>query len=317
MRMIERGFLIAGAVLLVGAGPLCGQEAPGPETEGAEPGTRVVLLGTGTPNADPERWGPAVAVVVDGVSYVVDAGVGVVRRAAAAAERHGLDALRPARLRRVFLTHLHSDHTLGLPDLMLSPFVLDRPVPLRLWGPPGTREMARRIEEAWTEDVKMRIYGLEPRDNPEAYRADVVELEEGGPVYEDERVRVRAIPVPHGSWPYAFGYRFETDDRVVVISGDAAPTDALVEACDGCDVLVHEVYSAERFRDRPPEWRRYHADFHTSTTELAELAGRADPGLLVLYHQLFWGTDGEGLVAEIRAAGYEGRVVSGRDLEAY
>ncbi len=126
-----------------------------------------------------------------------------------------------------------------------------------------------------------------------------------------------AIQVPHGSWEHAYAYRFEGPDRTIVISGDTSPTEAIVEACDGCDVLVHEVYSAERFATRPPEWQRYHRAFHTSTTELAELARRARPGLLVLYHQLFWGTDDEGLVREIRAAGYAGAVRSGRDLDVF
>lgn len=288
--------------------------------EAQEPGsrTRVVLLGTGTPNADPERWGPAVAVVVDSVAYLVDAGPGVVRRAAGAARRHGLEALRPARLGRVFLTHLHSDHTLGLPDLMLSPWVLDRPAPLRVWGPPGTEAMAEAIGEAWTEDIRMRVYGMEPRaHNAEVWEARVAEVRRGRPVYEDRRVRVEAVPVDHGTWPHAFGYRFTAPDRTVVISGDTRPTEAIVRACDGCDVLVHEVYSAERFRARPPEWRRYHASYHTSTEELADLASRARPGLLVLYHQLYWGADDEDLVREIREAGYQGPVVSGEDLEVY
>ena len=96
--------------------------------------TRVVLLGTGTPNADPDRFGPSVAIVVGDASYLVDFGVGVVRRAAAA-ERAGIRALAASRLTRAFATHLHSDHTLGLADLILSPWVLERETPLDLYGP--------------------------------------------------------------------------------------------------------------------------------------------------------------------------------------
>ena len=86
--------------------------------------------------------------------------------------------------------------------------------------------------------------------------------------------------------------------------------------CDGCDVLVHEVYSAEAFKTRPADWQRYHADAHTSTTELAEVARRARPGLLVLYHQLMWGATEEDLVREVQA-GWHGPVVSGRDLDVH
>lgn len=302
------GLALAAAAIL-GCGPAGAQEPPR---------TRVVLLGTGTPNAVPERSGPAVAVVVDDRAYLVDAGPGVVRRAAAAARDLGVEALAVQGLDRVFLTHLHSDHTLGLPDLLFSPWVLDRPESLAVWGPPGTADMMRHIEAAWDRDVRIRTDGLEPREaNADAWRAEVTEVAAGGLVYEDELVRVFAVPVIHGSWEHAWGYRFEGPDRTVVVSGDAAPSEALVAACDGCDVLVHEVYSDAGFRTRPPEWQRYHAAFHTSATELADLAGRARPGLLVLYHQLYWGVDDETLLGEVVGAGYTGRVVSGRDLEIW
>jgi ribonuclease BN (tRNA processing enzyme) len=279
--------------------------------------TKVVLLGTGTPNADPDRWGPAAAVVVGDRSYLVDAGVGIVRRAAAAAAQRDLPALSPKGLVRVFVTHLHSDHTLGLPDLMLSPWVLERPVPLEAYGPPGLKAMTDRLEEAYRADIDMRLYGLEPQSTRN-YRAIVHEIDRsGGAVYSDDRVQVDAIPVAHGSWPEAFGYRFTTSDRTIVFSGDTTPTQAVADACHRCDVLVHEVYSAEKFKTRPAEWQTYHAAFHTSTTQLAALATRAQPGVLVLYHQLFWGATDEDLIREIRAAGYAGAVVSGKDLDVF
>ena len=278
---------------------------------------RLVILGTGTPNPDPSRSGPALAVVAGGRAYLVDAGPGIVRRAAGAAETHGIEALAASGLDILFLTHLHSDHTVGLPDAILTPWVLDRPDPIRIFGPPGTAAMAGHIEAAWQEDIHMRLFGLEPREeNPEAYRAVVTETR-AGLVYEDENVRVTAIPVLHGSWPHPLGYRFDAGGRSIVISGDARPSESLVEACDGCDILVHEVYSAEAFLTRPPEWQTYHADSHTSTVELAEIARRARPGLLVLYHQLYWGATDEDLLREIREAGYTGRVVSAADLDIF
>ncbi len=198
---------------------------------------------------------------------------------------------------------------------MLSPWVLEREVPLDVFGPEGTSAMASHIEEAWREDIANRLYGLEPQ-RTRNYRALVHEIEPGL-VYEDSLVAVEAFRVVHGTWPEAFGYRFTTRGRVVVVSGDTVPSDAVVEACNGCDVLVHEVYSAEAFRNRSPEWQAYHAASHTSTVELADIARRARPALLVLYHQLYWGASDEDLVREIREAGYDGPVVSAADLDLY
>ena len=282
-----------------------------------EPTTRLVLLGTGTPNADPDRSGPAVAVVVGDEAYLFDAGPGVVRRAAAAARDRGVRALRAANLERVFLTHLHSDHTVGLPDLVYSPWVLGREGPLSVYGPPGTAAMARAIGEAWSHDVRIRLEGLEPREeNPDGWRIEAHEVR-AGVAYEDELVRIEAIQVEHGSFEMPLGYRVVGPDRTIVISGDAAPSEAIVAACNGCDILLHEVYSAERLPTRPPEWQRYHTAFHTSTVELAEIGNRARPGLLVVYHHLMWGTDADGIVREIRAAGYTGPLASGSDLDVY
>jgi ribonuclease BN (tRNA processing enzyme) len=175
--------------------------------------------------------------------------------------------------------------------------------------------MARHLTAAWEEDIRIRTGGPQPHTK-EGWVIDARDVEPGV-VYRDSNVVVTAIPVPHDGWEHAYGYRFETRDRVIVISGDTRPSQAVVEACNGCDVLVHEVYSTAGFARRTPEWQAYHADAHTSTAELADLAGRARPRLLVLYHQLYWGATDDDLLREIRAAGYFGLVAPGRDLERY
>jgi ribonuclease BN (tRNA processing enzyme) len=275
--------------------------------------TQIVLLGTGTPNADPDNFGPAVAVVVGDVPYVVDCGPGVVRRAAAAA-RNGIQGLSVEKLRRLFITHLHSDHTTGLPDFILTPAVLDRDAPLEIYGPPGTKRIVRLILKAYAEDINIRLHGLEP-SKPRGYEV-LARDAKPGMVYKDANVTVRAFAVKHGSWPHAYGYRFETPNRTIVISGDTAPAESVIEACNGCDVLIHEVYSTTGFATRPPEWQRYHSSFHTSSKELAEIATKAKPKLLILYHQLLWGATKEQLMEEIKQ-GYSGRVVFGNDLDVY
>ena len=268
---------------------------------------QLILLGTGTPNADPQRSGPSVAIVANGQPYIVDFGPGVVRRAAAA-------GITPKNLTIAFATHLHSDHTTGLPDLIFTPWTLEREAPLQLYGPRGLRSMAEHIEKAYREDIHIRLTGGEP-SNKTGYKVAVHEIQ-AGETYRDANVTVTAFRVAHGEWKNAFGYRFDAGGRSFVISGDTTPTDAVVNACHGCDVLVHEVYSESGFTRRPPEWQRYHARYHTSSKQLGEIATKARPGVLVLYHQLFWGTSEAELLDEVRR-GYAGKVVSGHDLDVY
>ncbi len=284
------------------------QQPPGPEV-----GTRIVMLGTGTPNPDPKRAGPAVAIVVGDTPYIVDSGTGIVRRAAAATE-NGVAALDPGKLGIVFITHLHSDHTLGYPDLILTPWMMGRDKPLEAYGPKGLRAMTENILRAWQEDIDIRTNGRE-HENRTGYHVNVHEIQPGV-VYQDKNVKVTAFLVSHGSWKYAFGYRFDTPGRSIVISGDTTPSAAVVKACSGCDVLIHEVYSQAAFERQSPEWQQYHSHFHTSSTELGQIANQAKPGLLILYHQLFWGTTEEQLLQEIHHV-YSGKVVSAHDLDVY
>ncbi|MGD2154427.1 MAG: MBL fold metallo-hydrolase [Gemmatimonadales bacterium] len=271
------------------------------------------MLGTGTPNAEPDRSGPAVAIVVDDTPYLIDLGPGVVRRANAAYQA-GVEGLEVSRLRYAFITHLHTDHTLGYADFIFTPWVLERDVPAEVYGPPGLQAMTEHLLAAYEEDVRVRIDGFEPA-NPDGYKVNVHEIEPGL-IFEDENVRVTAFLVRHGAWPRSFGYRFDTPDRTIVISGDTRPTPAIAEHCRRCDVLIHEVYSQAGFEGRPPVWQRYHSSSHTSSLELGRIAAEAQPRLLVLYHQLLWGSTPSELVDEIRQV-YDGEIVYGNDLDVY
>ena len=137
-----------------------------------------------------------------------------------------------------------------------------------------------------------------------------------GVIFDNNDLKVTAFKVNHGEIEEAYGYKFETEDKTIVISGDAAPSESIVEQCNGCDMLFHEVYSLEKFQLKTPEWKAYHSSYHTSTSELAEIATQARPKLLVLYHQIFWGATGEEILREIQE-NYNGAVVSGKDLDVF
>ena len=277
--------------------------------------TWVVLLGTGTPGAEPDRFGASTAIVAGGTAYLIDAGPGVVRRAAAGAVVSGLAALRPQNLRVAFFTHLHSDHTLGYPDLMLSPWVLGRARPLQVYGPPGLEAMTTALLDAYREDIRVRVEG------PERLRRDLLAVESHeiapGVIYEDAVIRVEAFAVPHGTWDYAFGFKMTTADRTIVISGDTGPFDGLVNIAMGADVLIHEAYGADGLSQRPLSAQRYHGTFHTSAVKVGEIANRAGVGTVILYHQLHLaGETADELVEQVRL-NFDGDVVYGRDLEIY
>lgn len=278
--------------------------------------TKVVMLGTGNPNPDPEHSGPSVTIVVNDVPYLVDFGPGIVRQAAALSRRFGgdVEGLRVKNLKRAFLTHLHSDHTTGYADLILTPWVMGRDEPLEVYGPEGIVKMTEHLLEAYREDIRYRLYGLQPA-NDSGWRVNAHEIEEGV-IYRDEQVTVEAFKVEHGSWPNAYGYRFTTPDRVIVISGDTRPCENLLKYAKGADILVHEVYYKKGFDRYNEFWRNYHSSNHTSTLELGKIASKTRPGLVVLYHTLFWGGDEQDLLDEISTV-YDGKVVAGQDRAVY
>ncbi|MEQ1758133.1 MAG: MBL fold metallo-hydrolase [Vicinamibacterales bacterium] len=321
-------FAMTSAACGTGPAPTSTAPASSPSPAATAPGTpasgtQVVFLGTGTPLPDPDRSGPATAVVVNGSAYLIDAGAGVVRRAMQA-RRTGIAALDSVNLRTVFLTHLHSDHTMGLPDLVLTPWVMGRQAPLELYGPAGSRTMVDGIMAGWAEDIDHRLHDLQPA-TPNGYKVNVHEIA-GGEVFKDDNVTVTAIPVEHGAWK-AFAYRVQTADRTVVISGDARPSDALTQACDGCDLLIFEVYTMGSTAKVTPPWQAYRRAYHTSTEELAAIAKVSRPRRLVLYHRANPGCDQVGTncgdsgseaeaLSEIRQR-WDGEVIEAHDLDVF
>ena len=319
---IATRWVVVTALALLAQGTLVQAAEP---NASSSPSTSVVFLGTGFPRPDPHSMGPSLAIVVGEKVYLVDAGAGVVRRAAEAFER-GEKALAVDHLDTVFLTHLHSDHTLGLPDLLLTPWVVGRDKALTVIGPTGAAKMLDSIAQAWTEDIHVRLEGGEG-GNKSGYKAAVEEIEPGI-VYQDGSVEVTAFRVNHGSWHDAFGFRFDTPDKSIVISGDTtALPDLMQKVCGGCDILIHEVFTGEgiientftqkKLGQSQANWAAYMAKFHTSAHDLGLIAKAAKPKLLIVHHAIPLGqaTD-EDFLREIRA-NFDGRAEVAKDLSKY
>jgi len=278
--------------------------------------TQVVLLGTGTPRTDPDRAGAATGVIVDGKTYVFDFGPGVGHRISAARSA-GVDGISFSDITVAFLTHHHSDHTTGLADLFLTSWMFQREAPLRIFGPRGTEGMCRAVRSAYALDIAKRTLS-----EPHAEGGDqLIGLDiTPGPIYRDDRISVEAFDVSHGEWhavhgPHpALGYRIETADRIVIVSGDTTWFAEMPHLYDGAHTIVHEVYSGRALEARPAEWRGYHSAAHTSGADLGRVAAAVQPARLVLTHQILWDGSRADLLDEITSE-YDGPVHDGADLD--
>ena len=271
----------------------------------------IIILGSGTPNAEADRVSAGIAIAVENQPYLVDCGHGIVQRVVQAHDA-GRISWGSTALTRLFVTHLHADHTVGLPDLLYTPWIHGRDLPVQAYGPPGLASMLRQIELAYAENI--REHRSAHPSSKLGYQAEAQEVTEGL-CYQDDRLSVFAQAADHGDLD-ALSYKFVTPAGTIVISGDTKPVPSFAEWARGCDALVHEVYSSARFPERPPAWQAYHSHVHTSTRELAALANDIRPGRLLLTHQLFWGQTPDELVAEI-TCDYDGQVISTNDLDVF
>ena len=285
----------------------------------------VVMLGTAPPPPFPYRAGIGVAVLAGGVPYIVDAGEGILRSTVKASLAHGErfgDELSMHNLSRLFLTHLHVDHTAGLPGITTLLWAMHRPTPMQIYGPPGTTDMIRKLEEAFKLDIHDRVVG---EKNPHDWRSVPHDVSKDGLIYEDENVRVEAFAHQHSATLKAFAYRFTTSDRSFLITGDGTYDDRLTAAAQNADVLVTEAHTEDNFHrvlwGGETEEERKQTIFglyHMRPSLLAELARKAGVKTVVLYHEgnLSHPFESEALLNEVKRH-YEGVVYSSRDGDVF
>ncbi len=282
----------------------------------AQDDTRVVILGTGTPVPDANRSGPGVAIVTNGEAYVFDAGGGMVKKAMQAWNKYDMPELYPQDIKYLFITHLHSDHIHDIAELSSHRW-WGRKQRLSVFGPRGLASYVDSMTDMLKVEADIRAAGTPEQlvTDRLGYMSEAHEIEEGV-VFRNDDITVEAFAVPHGEIKPAFGYRVTTKDKVIVISGDTTYSDTLAEKAKGADILIHEVYSGDQLSQQSEFWQQYHGHSHTSGSQVAAVANIARPGLVVLYHILFFNASADDIVAEVKRD-YEGEVVMANDLDRF
>jgi ribonuclease Z len=277
---------------------------------------RVTLLGTGSPAPVMRRFGPGVLVQAGGKNLLIDSGRGVTQRLMQVGLRLGqVDAL--------FLTHLHSDHIVGIPDLWLTGWLEagygQRKGPFVVYGPTGSKELMDGLTKAYAWDIKARIADQDLA--PAAIRADVTEISEGV-VYDQGGVKVSAISVDHGELLHpAFGFRIDYAGRSVTISGDTRFSENLIKHASGTDLLIHQVAAARDALLKIPTFKVILAH-HTQPDEAGTVFSRVKPKLAVYYHFVLLGTPTipavtEAEVVDMTRKTYAGPLLVGEDLMSF
>lgn len=277
--------------------------------------TRVIMLGTGTPVPNAERAGSGVAVIHNGEAYLFDLGHGTVQRAIQAWKTMDAPELNPIKIKNVFLTHLHSDHTLDYPELAAT-YWWRRDKQLHAYGPTGLQSMTNGYYDMQKMDISLRLNGNTPIRDADMYKVDVTEISKDGVIFNDNDVTVEAFTVSHGDIEPAYGYRITTPNKTIVISGDTTYNKNLIKNAKNADILIHEVISHEGWSALDKNWQNYHQLSHTLTTDLAKIANQTKPGLLVLTHVLHYGAPIETAYTEV-VSHYDGKVALANDLDEY
>ena len=267
---------------------------------------KVTLLGTGCPPAVMNRFGPSILVEAGGLKFLFDAGRG-------ALQRLNQVNVKWRNVQGVFLTHLHSDHVVGFPDLWLTGWLTPgRDVPLQVWGPRGTKNMMSHLEQAYEYDIRIRLY--DDRASPDGVVILAEEIADGF-VYEKSGVKITAFDVDHTPVKPAFGYRIDYGGRSVVLSGDTRVSENLMRHAQGVDLLIHEVAAPETFQraGTPLERAKSVVAHHVTPEQAGEVFSRTKPKLAVYSHIVLPTATEQDLIPPTRKT-YAGPLELGEDL---
>jgi ribonuclease Z len=266
---------------------------------------RITLIGTGDPQPRLDRFGPAILVEAAGQTLLFDCGRGAVQHLRRAG--HPLGGVT-----RLFLTHLHSDHVVGIPDLMLTAWLIGRRTqPLQVWGPAGTAEMMSHLRTAYEFDIGIRIE--DDRADPAGIAIHAADIEQGL-VYACDDLKVTAFDVDHRPVKPALGYRLDYQNRTVVLSGDTRVSENLIRFAEGADLLIHEVALADDVTFEKNDWARRIIAHHTTPAEAGEVFSRIHPKLAVYSHITIVGAAQEADLIRLTRTTYQGPLVLGEDL---